>query len=491
VLLHPTSLPGPYGVGDLGPAARAWVDQLAGAGQTWWQILPLGPPGYGDSPYSALSAFAGNSYLISPELLVQDGLLTAADVPGVDFPANRVDYPKVYAFKDRLFARAWENYQRGTAPALRAAFEAFRTERAGWLDDFALFAALKEAHRGTDWHSWPADFIRREPAALGRARAELAGPVGLHEFLQFLFFRQWQDLKAYARGKGVRVIGDVPIFVSRDSADVWAHPELFLLDEHRRPRVVAGVPPDFFSATVQLWGNPLYHWEALKATGYAWWLDRLKAALEQVDLVRLDHFRGFEAAWHVPADKPTAEVGEWVKGPGADFFAAVRRELGRLPLIAEDLGIITPEVDALREQFGLPGMRVLQFAFGAELVPRYLPHNYVPNTVVYTGTHDNDTTRGWYERLRPAEEALLRRYVPAGPHGAVWDLVRLAWGSVADLALAPLQDVLDLGSDARMNFPGKALGNWQWRYTADQLTPELLARLRDLTEIYERGPQAG
>jgi 4-alpha-glucanotransferase len=487
ILLHPTSLPGPYGIGDLGRAAYAWIDALARARQKWWQILPLGPTGYGDSPYQSFSAFAGNPYLISPDGLVQDGLLTQSDLAGVQFAPGRIEYGPVIQFKVGMLGRAWERFQSAAAPALRSPFEEFGARQAGWLDDFALFMALKDAHGGASWLKWPRDLVRREPGPLGRARRELAAGIGLHKFRQFLFFRQWKAVRDYAHNRGVRLIGDVPIFISADSADVWANPGLFLLDEERAPAVVAGVPPDYFSATGQLWGNPIYNWEALKQSGYGWWVARLRAALEQVDLVRLDHFRGFEAYWEVPAGQPTAQVGRWVKGPGADLFEAVRRALGHLPLIAEDLGVITPEVEALREKLGLPGMRILQFAFGGATEDRFLPHNYERHAVVYTGTHDNDTTNGWYATLSPHERHFLHRYLPRAGESPAWELLRLAWGSVANLAAAPLQDVLNLGTEARMNLPGHASGNWGWRFTVEMLSDAVVDRLGDMTQVYSRG----
>jgi len=336
------------------------------------------------------------------------------------FPAERVDFGPVIEFKNRFLARAWENYQAGAAPPLRSDFDAFRAQHAAWLDDFALFMALKDTQAGKSWLEWPAELLRRDSAALASARQQHAGRIGLHQFRQFLFFRQWRALKRYANGKGIRLIGDVPIFVSSDSADVWANPSLFLLDSRGRPTVVAGVPPDYFSATGQLWGNPLYNWQAAKDTGYAWWIARIKATLEQVDVIRLDHFRGFEAYWEVPADKPTAQIGRWVKGPGADLFETLRARLGGLPLIAEDLGLITPAVEALREQLHLPGMRILQFAFGGAPEHRFLPHNYEFNTVVYTGTHDNDTTRGWYNAITEKERDHLRRYVARDGSDVAW-----------------------------------------------------------------------
>jgi 4-alpha-glucanotransferase len=488
ILLHPTSLPGPYGIGDLGPAAFAWVDALVRARQTWWQVLPLGPTGYGDSPYQCFSAFAGNPYLVSPELLLQDGLLAPEDLAGVHFNGGRVDYGTVIPFKVRLLGRAWERFRRGAAKPLQAEFEKFCVDHRPWLEDFALFMALKDTEEGAGWQDWPLPLVLRQPAALQEAHRRLAPMVGQHRFRQFLVFRQWGAVRQYARERGIKLVGDLPIFVSADSADVWANPDLFLLDDERRPTVVAGVPPDYFSATGQLWGNPLYNWERLRQTGYAWWLARVRAVLEQVDVVRIDHFRGFEAYWEVPAGEPTAQNGRWVKAPGADLFERLRVAMGGLPLLAEDLGLITPEVDELRERFHLPGMRILQFAFGGGPDNRYLPHHYVRNTVVYTGTHDNDTTAGWFANMPEHERNFVRRYLPMTNDNPAWDFLRVAWSSVADYALAPLQDVLGLGNEARMNLPGRADGNWGWRFSSEMLSDHVLGRLAELTELYSRQP---
>ncbi|MHB1424189.1 MAG: 4-alpha-glucanotransferase [Gemmataceae bacterium] len=487
ILLHPTSLPAPGGIGDLGPAAYAWVDALVRARQSWWQILPLGPTGYGDSPYAVFSAFAGNPNLISPELLVREGLLDDADFVGVAWPADYIDYGPAIAYKAELTALAWDKFQAGRSQVSRSDFEEFRVREAGWLDDFALFMALKEVHGGLSWHEWPEELILRDPDALQLARQELAEEMDLHRFRQFLFHRQWTALRQYARECKIRLIGDVPIFVADDSADVWTHPELFLLDERRLPKFVSGVPPDYFSKTGQLWGNPLYDWEVHRRDGYSWWTARLQAALAQVDLIRLDHFRGFESYWEVPAGEPTAEKGRWVAGPGADFFQVLRDKLGGLPFLAEDLGVITPRVRQLRHQFELPGMRVLQFAFGGATELRFLPHRHERNTVVYTGTHDNDTTHGWQQTLTEEERHFLHRYAPSTDNDISWVLIRLAWMSVADYAIAPLQDVLSLGNEARMNRPGTPSGNWRWRFRADLLREELLERLAELTVLYERG----
>jgi 4-alpha-glucanotransferase len=487
VLLHPTSLPGPYGIGDLGPIAYEWVDVLASAGQRWWQILPLGPTGFADSPYQSFSAFAGNTYLLSPELLRNDGLLGPLDVVTPTFPAAEVDYGSVVEFKQALLARAWENFRGGAAGPLRGPFEEFRGRESRWLDDYALFASLKESHEGSSWQEWESDLRLRKPAALDRARRRLGDAIGRHSFGQFLFWRQWSDLKAHAHAKNIRLIGDVPIFVAIDSSDVWSNPAEFKLDEERRPTVVAGVPPDYFSATGQLWGNPHYDWPKMKADGYAWWIARFRKTLEQVDLVRLDHFRGFEASWEIPAGSPTAETGEWVPGPGGDLLLALQRALGKLPLIAEDLGVITPDVETLRDAFDLPGMRILQFAFdGSE--NRFLPHNYSHNTVVYTGTHDNDTTLGWYSSLPDNVRDFFHRYYPWRDDDVAWGLIRLAWSSVADFAIVPLQDILSLPTEMRMNYPGRPSGNWRWRFRTGELTPALIARLAEWTSMYGRAP---
>ncbi|MBI2803584.1 MAG: 4-alpha-glucanotransferase [Planctomycetes bacterium] len=486
VLLHPTSLPGPFGIGDLGPSAYAWVDTLVRARQTWWQILPLGPTGFGDSPYQCFSAFAGNSGLISLQELVKEGLLESRDIEAPTFSPERVEFESVMRFKKPLLARAWENFQGGRAAGLRPAFDRFVIEEADWLEDYVLFMALNDAHQGRSWQQWPEPARLHQPAFLKTAKAELAGPIGLHQFRQFLFFRQWQNLKGYANERGLKIIGDIPIFVSTDSADVWANPQFFALDRDRRPKVVAGVPPDYFSATGQLWGNPLYDWQALEKSGFAWWIARLNATLKTVDMIRLDHFRGFESYWEVPAGSADAIHGRWVQAPGAKLLETLRTALGGLPIIAEDLGIITPEVDALRRQFDLPGMCVLQFAFGDDWRNRYLPHNYEQNTVAYTGTHDNDTTAGWYRGTSEKDRDHVRRYLARDGSDVAWDFIRLAWSSVADYAITPLQDILNLGTEARMNFPGKPRGNWAWRCTQQKLQPGYLDRLADMTQLYGR-----
>ena len=492
VLLHVTSLPSPYGIGDVGPAAVAWIDRLHDAGQSWWQALPLGPTGYGDSPYQSLSSFAGNVLLISPDWLIEDGLVQASDSAARSDPAMYVDFDAVKRLKYALLKTAWKNFSAGSRSDLRAAFEQFGHDHGHWLDDYALFRALKAEYADASYLQWPEALVRREPLALERVRRNLASRIEQVRFAQFLLFRQGARLRAHAQAKGVRLIGDLPFFVSPDSSDVWANPELFLLDEHRRPHVVAGVPPDYFSAHGQRWGNPIYDWDALRARGYRWWIERAGALLALVDVIRLDHFRGFAAAWHVPVSAPTAESGQWVPGPGAALFGVVHKALGALPFLVEDLGIITPDVSALRDAFDLPGTRVLQFAFDGHSDNPHLPDNYVHNTVVYTGTHDNPPTRGWYDDLPDAERRNLWRFVrrPGGTDGTSADaapaLLHLAWSSVAALAIAPLQDVLNLGNDARMNRPGRAEGNWRWRSTENLQSAPAFESLRELTRASSR-----
>ncbi len=489
VLLHVTSLPSPYGIGDLGSSAFAWIDRIHDAGQSWWQALPLGPTGYGNSPYQSLSSFAGNGLLISPQYLIEDGLLQASQVDSHSFSALAVDYDVVIPFKHQLLKTVWTNFRRGARRDVQVAFDGFRHAQAHWLEDYALFRALKAKHNGAYYLHWPPALVERVPAALARARGELSETIEQVCLAQFLLLRQGERLKEYAHAKGVRLIGDLPFFVSPDSSDVWANPELFLLDERRRPRFVAGVPPDYFSATGQLWGNPVYDWEVLRRSGYRWCIDRLRALKAHVDAIRLDHFRGFAAAWHVPAGTPTAQAGQWVAGPGAGFFSAVQDELGALPFIAEDLGLITPDVRALRDQVHIPGTRVLQFAFDGASTNPYLPHNYVPNTVVYTATHDNNTTRGWFEGLADEPRRRVWQYLkqPAGESRDISAaLMELAWSSEAALAMAPLQDLLNLGSDARMNVPGRAEGNWRWRCTEELLSAAAFDWLGQLTKKSNR-----
>ena len=473
----------------MGPAAFAWVDRLHEAGQSWWQALPLGPTGYGDSPYQALSSFASNGLLISPEVLFEDGLLHANACEGQSFSSNAVDYGAVIQFKHRLLDQIWGNFSAGVRKDLGPDYEMFCHQQAHWLEDYTLFRALKQKFHGISYLAWPAELIRRTPAAMAQARQELSQLMDKVRFAQFLIFGQAQRLKEYAHSRGIGLIGDLAFFVSPDSSDVWAHPELFLLDREYRPRFVAGVPPDYFSEDGQLWGNPMYDWDGLRRTGFRFYIDRLRALLAHVDVIRLDHFRAFAAAWHIPAEAETARTGHWIPGPGAEFFRAVQKEVGSLPFIAEDLGVITPDVCALRDEFHIPGTKVLQFAFDGSPDNPHLPENYSANTVVYTGTHDNNTTRGWFEALPETERRKVWSYLNRAVGDSkeiAGELLRLAWSSVAALAVAPLQDLLNLGAEARMNLPGSADAHWRWRATREMLHSSIFHQLRDLTATSNR-----
>ena len=490
ILLHPTSLPGRYGIGDLGPQAFRFVDWLASTGCNLWQVLPLGPTGYGDSPYQCFSAFAGNPYLISFDALIENGLLSEDDFVTMPvFSASRVDYGQLIPWKMYILEKAFSRYT-SAAEEFRMEFERFRIENASWLDDYALFMSIKEANGGGPWSEWSEPVRKRKEAALERARKDYAENIVRQSFNQFLFFRQWNKLKDYAHEKEITIIGDIPIFIAYDSADAWANPELFFLDEEGKPTVVAGVPPDYFSKTGQLWGNPLYKWSAHKKTGYEWWIKRFRSVLNLVDIVRLDHFRGFAGYYEIPFGSPTAERGRWVTGPGKHFFKTLYPALsdskgGTLPIIAEDLGVITPDVEDLRDSFHLPGMKILQFGFDSAENP-FLPHNYHLNCVAYTGTHDNDTVLGWYKTAPEAECDFARRYLNTNGDDISWSMIRSVWSSVAVYALAPMQDVLGLGGDARMNFPSRLGGNWEWRMAEDDLSENLAGRLRELNELYLR-----
>ena len=500
ILLHPTSLPGRYGVGDLGAEARRFADFLQAAGETIWQVLPINPTGYGDSPYQSFSAFAGNPLLISLEELRDRGYLTHTELASPPaFPEKEVDFARVIPYRLALLRKAADRFFASAAGDERELYDAFCRSAAHWLDDFALFMAAKNAHDLVTWSEWDADLARREPSALAKWRERLAEDIAAQRYWQFEFNRQWCALQAYCHARGIRIMGDVPIYVAHDSADVWSHPELFCLDENGRPTKQAGVPPDYFSATGQLWGNPIYRWDRIRETGYQWWIDRVRAALTIFDLVRVDHFRGFEAYWEVPAADQTAMNGRWVKGPGAELFRVLTRELGALPILAENLGVITPEVEAIRNEFEFPGMAILQFAFGKDPQgPSFRPHNYVRNLAAYTGVHDNDTVVGWWtggigDSTRTVEDvkkehAFARAYLGFENEPIQWVMIRQVMRSVADLAVAPLQDVLGLGSEARMNVPGKASGNWRWRYVEGALTAEHASRLRRYSEMYSRLP---
>lgn len=489
MLLHPTSLPSRWGIGDFGASAYTFVDFLVATGQQLWQVMPLGPTGYGDSPYQSFSAFAGNPLLISIDQLHADGLLTDADLANTPhFPDTHVDYGNVIPFKINLLRRAFERFNANASSDLRQAITAFRAHNYLWLDDYALFAALKDAHNGAVWHEWEPAIAQRDPDAIVEWMSKLSDQIQFRAFVQMQFFNQWENLKRYANERGIQIIGDIPIFVAYDSADVWSNPHIFSLDEDGLPTVVAGVPPDYFSTTGQLWGNPLYRWDVLEEREFSWWVERFRAMLTMFDIVRLDHFRGFAAYWEVPASEETAINGRWVVGPGAALFKQVQQELGDLPIIAEDLGLITADVEELRDKLGFPGMKVLQFAFGEGAEQPYLPHNYERNCVVYSGTHDNDTTLGWWQHgASDTEQHNVQVYVGRDGSDISWDFIRLALASVADMAVIPLQDVFNMGNEARMNIPGQAGGNWGWRYTADLLDNQhAVDRLKTMTELYGR-----
>lgn len=575
ILVHPTSFPSPYGIGDLGDGARRFLDFLKKGGQHLWQVLPLGPTGFGNSPYQSYSSFAGQPLIISPDEIKKDGLLSDRDLQDIPQWENvlRVDFDAVKAYKDKIFLQAYANFvlateggesieyghvaplkvyretaetdasenvketsaeaetpadnkadsgstekeaEKTAAPkepeytlkpvdpitvsasidinedtrkkltAIKKEYEAF-VKANPWAENYALFMALKDYHHGCAWYDWEQETRMPDKTARKKWAEKLSTEVDFYRFQQFLFYRQWNAIKEYAHDRDIEIIGDIPIFVSADSADVWADPELFQLDTTGHPLRVSGVPPDYFSATGQLWGNPLYDWKKHKATGYAWWIARVKAQLSMTDYLRIDHFRGFEAFWSVPATEKTAINGEWVKGPGADLFNAIKKALGDdLPIIAEDLGVITPEVEALRDQFEFPGMKVLQFAFDDTGENAFLPHHYDYNCVVYSGTHDNDTTWGWYKKASEASRDKVRRYMSCDGNSVSWDFIRTAWMSVAHMAIVPLQDVMRMDSDARMNTPGVAEGNWIWRYSDDQLKNEDAENLHSLTELYGR-----
>lgn len=499
ILLHPTSLPGPFGIGDLGDDAYRFVDFLHSSGQKLWQILPLGPTGHGNSPYASYSAFAGNTLLISPERLARAGLLTEGDFRAVsDFADDEVDFEQVITLKKSLLHNAYQRFKQLQPPQLAGAFNKFSATEKYWLEDYALFQTLKNGHGGQPWTDWVPALALRGEKELTDARQTFAAEIEAQKFYQFLFYRQWLELKAYCGQHEIKIIGDIPIFVAHDSADVWTNPELFKLGQDGLPTVVAGVPPDYFSKTGQLWGNPLYNWKQMASNSFLWWIRRVSATLKMVDLARIDHFRGFASCWEIPAGDKTAERGEWVAAPGKQLFLAIRKALGELPIIAEDLGVITPDVDKLRDDFGFPGMRVLQFAFGNEKPTNvHLPHNYPRNVVAYTGTHDNNTTVGWFksgaadDSTRTAAEIENERefclqYLNSEGKQINWDFIRAVLASVADTAVIPLQDLLGVGSEARMNLPNSTEGNWKWRFKSGALTDDLAKKLKRLNELYGR-----
>lgn len=489
ILFHPTSLPGKYGIGTLGKEAYAFIDFLKKSRQKLWQIFPLGPTGYGDSPYQSFSSFAGNPYLIDFDLLIEAHLLSEEDLRDVFFGDNEeyIDYGAIYNQKYPLLRKAYENFKSSDNHETRENLEHFKRENASWLNDYSLYISLKNHFNGLPWNEWAHDIKNREHGAMEHYRNELADDIEYHNFIQFLFFKQWGDVKRYANENGIKIIGDIPIFVAADSSDAWANPEIFLFDEERKPVKVAGVPPDYFSATGQLWGNPLYNWQKLKETNYNWWVERVRANLSTCDIIRIDHFRGFEAYWAVPYGDDTAINGQWEPGPGIDLFNAIKSQLGELPIIAEDLGLMTQGVIDLREATGFPGMKILGFAFDSGEENDYLPHTYTKNCVVYTGTHDNDTLIGWFQKAKEEDRQFARDYLNSRSDDEIhWDAIRGAWSSVASMAISPVQDFLGLGSEARINTPGVAAGNWQWRLRHGVLTDELAERIAKLTRVYSR-----
>lgn len=489
VLVHPTSFPSPYGIGDMGRGAHEFIDFLAMAGQHLWQVLPLGPSGNGNSPYQSYSVFAGQTLLISPELLIEKKLLTEADVhPIPEFNANRVDYDKVTTYKTSLFKKAYEHFRHTADKNLLEEYDSFQSNNQYWLDDYCLYMAGKDYHNGLPWYEWEDSLLDPTPKERASWMKLLASEIDYYRFIQFAFFSQWYELKDYANKKGIAIIGDIPIFTAPDSADVWANKELFKLDSKGHPLEVAGVPPDYFSATGQLWGNPLYDWDAMKDDGYRWWIERVRNQLDQVDYIRIDHFRGFEAYWAVPAGEETAMNGKWKKGPGEALFEAIQKALGEeLPIFAEDLGIITPEVEKLRDTLGFPGMKILQFGFDGTGESTFLPHQLsTRNCICYTGTHDNDTTCGWYEHTSEQNKDKVRRYMNTDASSVSWDFIRTCLGTIAKYAIFPVQDLLKLGSEHRMNTPGTATGNWEFRYRSGLLDEGMAKGLKQMTELFGR-----
>ncbi len=496
ILLHPTSLPSRFGIGDMGPSAYTFADFLARTGQSLWQILPLGHISFGNSPYMCLSAFAGNPYLISPQKLVDDGYLDSSDIERIpDFPNDRVDYAMAIDYKLNLLRKTFDKRDK---KASLEDYYGFCEKNSFWLDDYALFVSLKSIHNLKPWTMWEQNASDHDPQNLAIWRNRLAEDIEFWKFTQYLFFKQWNDLKMYCERNGISIIGDIPVYVAHDSAEVWANRDLFYLDDLGNPLVVAGVPPDYFSATGQRWGNPIYRWEKMEKRGFLWWIDRFRINFSMVDMVRLDHFRGFEAYWEIPAHEPTAENGRWIKGPGKKLFDAVHNALGNVNMIAEDLGVITAEVDSLRDELGYPGMRILQMAFGTDpKASEYRPHNHIHNCAVYTASHDHNTTVGWFtaksgsqstqsEQEIQSERNLVRKYLNTDCNQIHWDMIRLAMSSVARICVIPLQDILGLGTETRMNMPGTTKGNWEWRFTQEMISGEIENKLRYLAELYER-----
>ncbi len=489
ILLHPSSLPGKFGIGDLGSEAYNFVNFLEAAGQKLWQVFPLGPTGYGDSPYQCFSAFAGNPILISPEKLCEDGFLEEKEIENTPYQnPYKIDYGDVINYKRFILKKAFESFKKNQN-GQTIEFKLFCESNIDWLDDFSLFMAAKDYHGGQVWTSWDKELVKRDAKTIKLWKEKLSDDIQYHKFVQFNFFRQWDKIKKYANEKGIKIIGDMPIFIAYDSADLWANKNLFTVDENGKLISVAGVPPDYFSVTGQLWGNPLYRWEEMEKDDFLWWRNRMKNLLNIVDIVRIDHFRGFEAYWEIPGDAPTAETGKWVKAPGEKLFKALKKYLGELPIIAEDLGLITKEVVALRDLFDFPGIKILQFAFGSDMETKFLPHNFIPNCVVHTGSHDNDTTRGYFEKAKNEKNDIYshtQKYLNYFGGEITFQLIRLAYSSVSDMAIIPMQDVLNLDGESRMNFPGKLGGNWTWRYTWDQVPSNLAQTFKEMATLFDR-----
>ncbi len=492
ILLHPTSLPGKFGIGDLGIDAFTFIDFLKASGQSLWQVFPLGPTGFGDSPYQCFSAFAGNPLLISLELLYKDGLLNDSDISNLpQFDPHKIDYGEIIKIKYKLFEKAFANYVED-GKQLQNECGSFCDDNNYWLDDYATFMALKDFHGGKAWNEWGKEFKFRDAEKLKTWKDKNNLKIDYHKFLQYIFYKQWTSLKQYANEKGIKIVGDLPIFIAYDSADLWSNKSLFSVDKNGNLETVAGVPPDYFSPTGQLWGNPLYKWDLMEKNNFAWWKKRLSKMYEFVDIVRIDHFRGLDAFWEIPGDAPTAEKGRWVKAPGEKLFKEIRKELGDVPILAEDLGVITKSVEELRDSFGFPGMKILQFAFGKTGDKNFLPHNHIKNCVVYSGTHDNDTTRGFFETEKNNNSGIYQwaqKYLNYYGDDMVHEIIRTAYASVANIVIIPMQDILNLGTDARMNFPGRPGGNWTWRFSWDQITDSLTAHFNEMTKLYERPPK--
>lgn len=492
ILLHPTSLPGRFGIGDLGNEAYNFANFLVTAGQKLWQVFPLGPTGYGDSPYQCFSAFAGNPLMISPEILKNNGFLKDEDLHIVPrFDSHKIDFGRVIDYKYKLLRKAFENFKKNRTE-IEKSLKTFESENKDWLEDFAFFMAAKDYHGGKLWTEWDKDLVLRKKDALGKWKEKLADGMHFHKFIQFIFFKQWEQLKKYVNEKGIKIIGDMPIFIAYDSADLWSHKDIFTVDKEGKLINVAGVPPDYFSATGQRWGNPLFKWEEMEKDEFGWWRRRIANILKLVDIVRIDHFRGFDKFWQIPGDAPTAQKGKWVKAPGDKFFKTLKKHLGDLPIIAEDLGLITKSVIELRDKFNFPGMKILQFAFGKGMEKKFLPHNYVKNCVVYTGSHDNDTTRAYFEKAKKENSDIFKhaqKYLNYYGDDITFELIRTAYASSADTVVLPMQDILNLSGEARMNYPGTLGNNWTWRFTWEQIYPELAEKYRSLAELYERPPE--